>query len=86
MFSIVVIPAICTFIIIGGLWHIDVSLHTDGKNIDYGYGLTNGFWKITPVQLYHIGLYMVSAGLLLFIIAYGLLFAKLLRKSYVSFS
>lgn len=80
LFGLVVLPAFCCMIIIGGLWHIDVSVHTpDGYNIEYTPGLTNGFWNASPVQTYHLGLWAVCFGLLLLVITYGLMVVRLVR-------
>lgn len=63
------------FINITGLWGIDISVSAIVTGPDIG--ITNGWWFRTPLQHYHIGLWMTGlSGFIVILSAVYLLIEK----------
>ena len=65
------------------LWAIDISVSAmlGGKSTDQLLFLTNGFWDANPMQLYHLGLYMLTICTFLFaVIGTYLTLSKLVKQ------
>jgi len=56
----------CAMLIVCGMWTIDISV--SGMIIgDPNLALTNGFWERTPMQGYHIGIWLVFGSTLILV-------------------
>lgn len=56
-FGIDGVTVVAAMLIVLGLWSVDISvsaLLTKGI-------LTNGFWVFSPMQVYHMGIYLIMA-------------------------